>query len=265
MSFFTEPFRVLWRHRVLLYLTTRNDVRARFAGSWLGLAWLFFYPLLFLAMYSVVYLFIYRLRFGMERTYEFVILIFCGLIPFLGFSEGLALGTPSVTNNSNLIRNTLFPIEIIPVKAVLVSQCTQVVGLFLLLVVLGAAGKLTEWALLLPVIWAAQLLFTIGTVWILAGLNVGIRDLANMIRIITLMLMLVSPIAYTADMVPARMQALLLFNPLYYMITSYRESLMLGRFPDGTAFWGLLVFGLLLFWAGFWFFSRLKRVFADYV
>src|SRR5262245_8799959 len=64
MSFLTEPFSLLWRHRRLLIQTTRNDIRARYAGSVLGLAWLVFFPLMFLGVYAVVYLFVFKIRFG---------------------------------------------------------------------------------------------------------------------------------------------------------------------------------------------------------
>jgi lipopolysaccharide transport system permease protein len=263
MSFLLDPVRLFWKHRVLLFQTTKNDIRSRYAGSILGLMWLIFFPLFFLGAYAVMYIFIFRVRFAEFNSYEYVAIIFCGLIPFIGFSEALGLGVSSVTSNSNLIKNTLFPIEMIPVKAVLVSQATQVVGLGLLFIVVTAMGKLTVWALLIPVIWLFQLLFSIGLIWILSSLNIYLRDIQNTISILILILMMVSPIAYTIDMVPSSMRFILMLNPLYYMIISYQSVLMLGTFPPGMIFWVLAMLGLVFFLAGFWFFIRMKRVFTD--
>lgn len=263
LAFLASPFLFLWRHRLLLRQTSRNDIRARYAGSVLGLAWLVLYPLLFLSVYALVYIYIFKVRFSLFNSNEYVALIFCGLIPFLGFSEALSAGVGSVTQNANLLKNTLFPIDLVPVKAVLVSQCTQVVGTGLLLITIALLGKLTWWALLLPLAWAGQVLFSIGLLWILSSLNVYFRDLQNMVSVATLFLMMTSPIAYTANMVPASLQPFLKLNPLYYLITSYQDCLMIGQCPRDGVLWAFLAIAGAFFCGGYWFFSRMKTLFVD--
>src|SRR5438067_2170717 len=108
MHFFLDPFRLLWRHRHLLIQTTRNDIRARYAGSTLGLAWTALFPLLFLGIYAVVALVIAKMKPAGMSPQDYMALVFCGLMPFIGFTEGLVVGTSSVTTNANLIKNTLF-------------------------------------------------------------------------------------------------------------------------------------------------------------
>ena len=265
MNWFLRPLDLLWRNRRLLFQTTREEIRSRFAGSVMGMAWLVLYPMLFLGVYAGVYVFVFKVRLAHFQSEEYVALIFCGLIPFLGFAEALSSGVTSVTSNAKLIKNTLFPIELVPVKAVLTSQCTQIVGTVLLLAVLGVLGKLTLWALLLPVVWLLQVFFTLGLIWVLSSLNVYLRDLQNVISVVILMLMLGSPIAYTVDMIPSALRKALYLNPLYYIIICYQDCLMMSRFPRGGAFWGLLILGLGGLWFGFWFFSRMKRVFVDNV
>ena len=161
---------------------------------------------------------------------------FCGRIPFLGFSEALSMGVGSVRNRQSA-QDTLFPIDLVPVKAVLVSQCTQAVGTGLLLITIGLLGKLTWWALLLPLAWAGQILFSVGLMWVLSGLNVFICDLQSVVSVAVLLLMMTSPIAYTADMVPVPLQFFLKLNPLYYLIVFYQDCLMIGQFPRGGVFW----------------------------
>lgn len=264
-DFLTEPVRLLWKHRVMLRQTVGSEIHSRYAGSVLGLAWLGLYPLLMLGTYALIYLYVFKVRFALFDSNEYVVLIFCGLIPFIGLAEVLASGVTSVTSNAGLIKNTLFPIELVPVKAVLVSQCTQAVGTVMLLAAIGLLGKLSPWALLLPVIWGAQLMFSIGLIWILSSLNVYVRDLQNSVSVLILFLMMVSPIAYTIDMVPEALQPFLKSNPLFYLIVAYQDSLMLGRFPRGGTFWVCLGMAVVLFWGGYWFFGRLKRVITDYV
>jgi len=254
-----------WAHRHILWQTTLNDIKIRFAGSVLGKSWLLLYPVLMLGAYSLVYIYVFKIRFALFNSNEYVLFIFCGLIPFLGFSEAFGLGVSSVTGNSSLIRNTLFPIELIPAKAVLVSQCTQAAGMVLLLIALALFGKLTWWALLIVPIWFAQIMFMLGVIWVLSSLNVYFRDIQTMVPIIIMLLMMVSPIAYTPEMVPEGLRQFLRINPLYYFIVSYQEVLMLGRFPEHGSFWIVCIMGIAGFELGRRFFSTLKKVFADNV
>ena len=250
---------------MLLRQTSINDIRARYAGLVLGLVWLVLYPVLFLGVYAATYLCVFKVRFALFDSNQYVAVIFCGLIPFLGFAEALGLGVGSVTANANLIKNTLFPIELIPVKAVLVSQCSQVVGTGLLLITVALMGKLTWWALLLPLAWAGQILFSVGLLWILSSLNVYFRDLQNMVSVAILFLMMTSPIAYTADMVPATLRPFLKLNPLSYLIASYQDCLMIGRFPRDGVLWVWLGIAAAFFCGGYWFFGRMKTLFVDNV
>lgn len=114
-----NPIFIIWRHIHVLWATTLTDIRSRFIGTIFGVAWIILYPLLFLGLYAVVYTMIYRVRVEEFGTFDYVLLIFCGLVPFLGFSEALGNGVGSVLGNKGLIKNTLFPIDLIPVKTVL--------------------------------------------------------------------------------------------------------------------------------------------------
>jgi len=254
---------MVWRHRKMLWATTVADIHTRYAGSVLGMFWMILYPALMLVAYSIVYVFILRLRLQQMSTPEYVMLIFAGLIPFLGFSEGLANSTVCVTANAALVKNTLYPIEIIPVKSVLYSQCTEVVGFVLLLIALAVNGNLTPWALMLIPIWAFQVIFGIGVAWIFSALNVVLRDLQSLVGIITMFLMMVSPIAYTPDMIPEGLRGILKLNPLYYYITAYQECLLYGKFPTAGILITLVIFSLLTYGIGFWFFGKMKQLFDD--
>lgn len=262
--FLTDPFDLLWRHRRLLKQTVRSDLKSRFAGSVFGWLWLVLLPLLFLGAYSAVFLFVLQTRFaGAFSGTDHILLIFCGLVPFLGFAETLAAGVPSVTSNASLLKNTLFPIDLAPVKSVLTAQCSQIVGTSLLFLLMGFLGKLRPFAMMIPAVWALQVLFSLGVIWFLSSLNVYLRDLQNVVSILILILQMISPIVYTVDMVPEGIRPLLGINPLYYIIAGYQDCLLLGRFPRTL----LPLAGIALgsFWIGYWFFRRLKRVFTDNV
>ena len=265
MNIIKEPLNLIFKYNHLLWLTTMSDIRGRFAGSVMGLMWVIFYPLMLLTLYAAVWILVLNIRLALFNSYEYVAFIFCGLIPYLGLSEALGMGVPSVVANSHLIKNTLFPIELIPVKAVLVGQFTQVPGTAILLIALIFFNKLGIWSLLLPVIWLSQIVFTIGLVWILSSLNVYLRDLQSIIPVLTLMLLFITPISYTQDMIPAGMVPFLKINPLYFFVTAYQDILMVNQFPREGTLTVSIGLAIVLFLLGFWFFSKMKMVFADNV
>jgi len=260
-----HPIRLLIKHRNILWAVSRNSIKSRYAGSSLGLIWAVIYPMLFLTIYSAVFIGILKVRLEQFAGIDYVLLIFCALVPWFGFSESLASGVSSVTSNANLIRNTLFPIELIPVQSVIVSSVTQIVGLAILVIILFAKGLLGAASLFIIVSFGLQLLFTIGLIWLLSAINVIIRDIGQVIPVFILMLMLVSPIGYTEDMIPEQMLPYMRFNPLYFMVALYREPLMFNRLPDWEVILVFSVVSVSVFYFGFWVFRRLKGVFSDYV
>ncbi|MBI5102208.1 MAG: ABC transporter permease [Nitrospirae bacterium] len=260
-----KAFSLIWKYRHILLTTTKNDIRAKYAGSVLGLVWAFLYPLLFLGVYTLVYVAILKVNSSTMTTPEYIVLIFSGLVPFLGFADALGAGVGSVTSSSNLIKNTLFPIELVPLKTVLASTVTQVVGLIILFLALVVMRKVGMFILLVPLIFLVQLIFTAGFIWFVSSVNVLVRDLSQMTSVLVIFFMMVSPIGYTADMVPAGFRMLSYLNPLYSIITMYREVMVYNRLPplSETVFFVLMSFAT--FAAGFFVFSKLKQVFADYV
>jgi len=125
--------------------------------------------------------------------------------------------------------------------------------------------RITVFLLMLPFIWLLQILFTIGVIWIISSLNVFIRDLQQIMNVIVLFLMLVSPIAYTPEMVPEGMRPLLKINPLFYIITGVQDSIMIGRLTEPVLLIIFTIISLTFFILGYHLFMGLKRVFADNV
>ncbi|ANY86034.1 MULTISPECIES: ABC transporter permease [Pseudomonas] len=254
----------LIKHRQILFSTVLQGLRKRTSGNVLGALWLLLYPLIFLGMYSLVFVQILQVRVPGLGTAEYILVVFSGLVPFLAFSEAFGVGTVSIVANRDLLMNTLFPIELVVAREVFIGHTTMGVGMLLLWgTVLFYHGL--NWAhLMVPVIYLLQIMMVLGLVWISATLTVFFRDLQQAIPILVLFLMMVSPIGYTADMVPAGVQGVLLFNPLAWLMELYRSCLMQGVIPlEKLGFFAL--FSCALFALGGALILRLKPLFADYV
>ncbi|QLC73629.1 ABC transporter permease [Pseudomonas sp. LPB0260] len=254
----------LLKHRHILYATVVHGLRKRTSGNVLGALWMLLYPLLFLSMYGLVFVQILQVRIPGLDTIGYILVVFSGLVPFLAFSEAFGTGTISIVANRDLLMNTLFPIELVVAREVLIGHATMGMGMLLLWgAVLHFHGA--QWThLLVPLIYLLQIIMVIGLVWITATLTVFFRDLQQAIPILVLFLMMVSPIGYTADMVPEGLKALLLFNPLAWLMELYRACLVRGEAPLEQL--GLFaLFACVLFTVGGALILRLKPLFADHV
>lgn len=257
--------RYLLSHFPLLWRVSLTELRSRYAGSVLGWGWAILTPLLFLSIYAVVYLVIFRVRVPGLAPAEYVLMIFSGLVPFLATSEALNNGVGAVVANRSALSNTVFPIDLAPAKAVVLSQVPTIVGFAVVLVALPIVGHLSWTVVLLPVVWLLHNLALIGLNWLLSLVNLVFRDLPNLVGLALMVVMVISPIAYTPDMVPAGLRGLFMLNPFAHFVVAYQSVLIFGRVPS-LGDWGILGgISLGLFWLGGHFFSRAKRVLIDYV
>lgn len=257
--------RFLRTHWSLLWRVTNHETRQRYAGSLLGLGWAFLAPLLILFIYAVVYLEIFRIKVPNLSSTEYVIYVFTGLVPYLATAEAIGVGTSAVIANKAVLNNTVFPIDLAPIKPVLSSQYVMVAGMTAVLAGAIFTGNLHKTIVLLPVIWIANILWLAGVNWLLSLLNVIFRDLQNLVSAVLMVMMVASPIAYTPDMVPSGLKLLLALNPFAYFVVAYQQIIMLGIWPSLPHMIVLALMTLVTFVAGSWFFDRGKRVIVDYV
>lgn len=255
----------LLSHWKLLFRVAHSEIGARFAGSLLGVGWAVLTPILMLLIYAAVYLLVLKIQVPTLSGAAYVVLIFTGLVPFLMSSEALTQGVSSVVSNKAVLANTVFPVDLIPVKAVLIAQITMVAGFALVLPAAFVLGRLSPTVLLVPLVWMLQITFMVGLLWILSLVNLVFRDLQNMIGILLMYLMIASPIGYTPEMVPQGMKLLLTLNPLAHFIVAYQDLVVFGRLPSVARIAGLTIMSALTFVLGGYFFAQSKRTLLDYV
>lgn len=258
--------RMLLRYRHLIWRLILLDFKVRYAGSRLGLVWVLVAPVLVLGAYLVLFGGILHVRPDSRSTsLEYGLLIACGLLPWIGFSEGVTRGTMSVLVQRNLMKSQVFPIELFPVTAVCAGLMGQLCGTLLLLVLLGFQGALGPSLALLPFLLVLQALFTIGIVWFLSCINIIYRDTSQVVALMIVLLMFVSPIAYTREMAPAGLEFVVKLNPISYLIEGYRDALLSNHFPNLGGLAAFAGLALLILLAGYRYFMYLKRVLPDYV
>ena len=252
-------------HWGLLLRVTRNELSGRYAGSLLGIGWVLLAPMLILGIYAVVYLLIFRVRVPGLTSGQYVVYIFSGLVPYLAMAEAVTIGCGSVVSDKGVLSNTVFPIDLVPVKPVLTAQGVMVAGMAVVLLGLVLTGSLHWTIVILPVIWFLQIVWLAGINWFLSLFNVVFRDLQQLLTAILMMLLVASPFAYTPAMVPPQLRLMILLNPFAYFVIAYQKVLVLGELPTMTQWLVLILITLGMFGLGSWFFNQTKRAVIDYV
>jgi len=261
-------FRSLWilsGYRNRVFEGVFHDIRQRYIGSLFGSLWALLFPLLQLTIYTVLYCFIFKVRpLGLTEM-GYVLLLFSGLVPLMAFSDALSAATSSLASNKNLLLNTIFPVELIPLRAAIAAQVTALIALIITLMAGFAVGQ-TSWQAILfvPIFWILLLMFAMGIGWIFSLLTLVAKDLQHGLGLVIMLLFILSPFAYTPAMVPQALKPFLYLNPLSYFVLTFQQLICYGTMPDPLAASGALVLGLGSFFLGFNIFQRSKYVFFDY-
>lgn len=259
------PFRILIRQRAAIATFVQREIRTRYATSAVGLGWAVIRPLSLLVLYTFVFSRLMDVRFNeSSRTSDFAFYLFCGLVPWLAFSDGISRATTAISDQAQLVKRVRFPSEILPVHQVLVALAIESVGLVILLAGLLVAGRPPDWTLLtLVFILLPQFLFTTGVAWVLAALAVFLPDVRHFVGFALPFWMYGTPIVYPLSKVPDRFEWLFRLNPLTYLVEAYRGAVIDHHGLALAPFGAFCAAALVVFVGGYWVFQRFKYEFAD--
>jgi lipopolysaccharide transport system permease protein len=231
-------------NRDLIAVLATREVKLRFQGSLLGLGWSIIVPLLMLAMYTAVFAGIFRMRWPgtSGSATEFALIVFVGLLIHGFVAECLARSPQLLIANVNFIKKVVFPLEILPITMIAPALLNLAAGLLVLLVFMLLSGHgLSPAALWLPAILAPLVVVGLGIAWMLAPAGVIVRDLSQVVGLVSTGLLFLSPVFYPLASLPERLQPVALLNPLSFVIEQARTVLLDGAAPN---FAGLAVYAI---------------------
>ncbi len=260
-------FTSLWRNRQLILQLTRRDVISRYRGSLMGLAWSFLTPLLMLVVYTFVFSVVFKARWNInveESKTDFAIILFTGMIVFNLFAEIVNRAPGLIVSNTNYVKKVVFPLEIfswVTLGSVLFHSLVSLVVLLLAQIVLNHSLPWT--VIFFPLVLLPLIFASVGVAWFLAALGVFVRDIGQLTSVFTTVLMFLSAVFYPLTSLPERYQGLLMINPLVLIITESRKVLIFGSQPDWFSLGIALLVGFGLAAAGFWWFQKTRKGFAD--
>ncbi len=259
----------LWRNRQLIVQMTRREVVGRYRGSTMGLAWSFLNPVFMLAVYTFVFSVVFKARWGLggeESKTQFAVVLFVGLIVHGLFAEVLNRAPGLVLSNINYVKKVVFPLEILPVASMGAALFHSMVSMGVLLLAFTIFNGYIHWTVVFaPVVLLPLVIVTLGLAWIFASLGVYLRDVGQTIGLITTVMMFLAPVFYPITALPQEFRPWLMANPLTFIIEQAREVLIWGRLPDWLGLGIYTLMALVVAWAGYVWFQKTRKGFADVI
>ncbi|OVZ95496.1 sugar ABC transporter permease [Yersinia frederiksenii] len=257
----------LFKNLPLIGSLTKREIIGRYQGSVLGLLWSFFNPIFMLIVYTFVFSVIFKAKWNAPTgsNSEFGLVLFSGLLVFNFFAECINRSPTIIINNVNYVKKVIFPLEIFPWVIIGSSLVHMVISIIVWVVaylfILNIFPPVTF--LMIPIVLVPLVLIVMGLSWFLASLGVYLRDVSQIMTILTTVIMFLSPIFYPASALPEKYQGLLSLNPLNPTIEMMRDIMLWGKVPEWNVLGGQYIISIFVVWLGFAWFQKTRKGFAD--
>ncbi len=251
----------VWGCRDLLFFLLWREIKGRYSQMALGPLWMIISPLGQMIVYSVLLGVVARLP---SEGIPYSLFTYSGLLLWQFFANTTRQTAASLVNQQAVLGKVYFPRLIIPLVAVLSCLVDFLASLAVLAIMMLSFRVAPVWnCLSLPFFLLLTAMLGLGIGLWLASLNVKFRDTTVGLGLVLDILRFLSPVVYSASLIPERWQALYHLNPLTTVVEGFRWSLLgVGPGPGWTVIWAV-VFALAVLISGAFYFRRTERTIVD--
>ncbi len=268
--FYNNRTNQLKGYATLLSGLIRRDLRAKYAGSYLGLLWSVMYPGVLFGIYYFVCKIVFRLELK-NPSYGYAEYLFSGLWPWIVFADVVSRCSRLFIDNTSMIKKTVFPLDFLVFSAIgsaIVELCLGLVVFLVYLIFRGGLDYAGAVFIRIPVLLLALIFFSLITCGIgifVATISIFLKDLQQLVPVILNIWFYGTPIIYSAEMVPARFKFIFDCNPFYYVIDTFRWF-FLGRREVVPMLWGVFFIAVVVVcFSSHRIYRDLKKDFASFV
>jgi lipopolysaccharide transport system permease protein len=256
-----------YRYWELLYTLAEREIKVRYRGSFLGVYWSLFNPMIMTMLYTAIFGAAFQ-KYYHNSVLQYILAAFTGLVVIHFFQGSTSQALSSVVANGSLLNKIRLPVTVFPLSTILANTCQLVVGMIPLLSILTLVISTHPWlslvnVLAIPIVLIALILVSTGVGLLVSALYVFFRDLPFFYELVQFVLMLSSPIFYPAAIVDPKIRPFLELNPLYPIIESLRQITISGDFPDLSLIVRAWLSGLIILGIGLVSFNWLRPKFMD--
>ncbi len=255
------------RYWELLYVLAEREIKVRYRGSFLGVYWSLFNPLIMTMLYTAIFGAVFQ-KYYHDSIFEYILAAFTGLVVIHFFQGSTSQALNSVVANGSLLNKIRLPVTVFPLSIILANTCQLVIGMFPLLSILTLTISPHPWSsiinvLALPLPLFALICLSTGIGFLVSALYVFFRDLPFFYELIQFVMWLSSPVFYPAAIVDPKIRPFLELNPLYPIIESLRQIVLSGDLPDPLPIFHAWLSGGIILTIGLVCFNWLRPKFMD--
>jgi lipopolysaccharide transport system permease protein len=251
----------IWNYRGFILCSVKREFQLKYQNSILGAAWTVLNPLAMIIVYTLIFSQVMQSKLpGANNSFSYSIYLCAGLLTWGLFAEITGRLRNVFLENANLLKKVSFPRICLPIIVVGSATINFTIIFSLFTVFLVVSGNFPGWQYLalLPVI-VIQIGFSVGLGMIIGVLNVFFRDVGQMLEIILQFWFWLTPIVYSAEILPNKLRPLIDFNPMARLVNGYQTILVTGTIPDWFSVIMVAFVAVLLCFLGF----RLFRLHVD--
>jgi len=263
---FVEAFQVGHKNRHLILFLTKQELFEPYTGQIFGRFWTLGHPLFLMFLYTFIFNMVFNTRIGgtYELPLDYTIYILSGLVPWLSTQQVLAKSCSVILGNANLVKQVVFPLEVLPIKTALSAIVFLFIGIafiFIYSLLYMKTAYITY--VLLPLAIVTQLVAMCGVAYVLSSLSVFVKDVKDIIQLFSTISLFMMPVIYLPGSVPASFKYVIYLNPFTYMTWVYQDIFYFGRIEHQAA-WGIyLISSFLWLVVGYYLFSKLRNYFGN--
>jgi teichoic acid transport system permease protein len=250
----------LWERRRFMAALARANIRGRHSSTALGSLWSVMDPL----FQAAIYLFLFMvIRGNSSRPQEFVPVLMAGVFLLRLTTSTISEGGKSIRSSRDLMLSSAFPRAILPLAAVYKGVINFVPTIFVFVPVYIIFGVPPHKSLLLlPLLFAIQIVTNIGAALLVSTIAVFIKDTENALTYLVRVLFFVTPVIYPVGLLPDEVKAFLQFLPLYPLFVTY-QYVIGGNNIDSVLIVGACAWAVGLLMLGGWLFLRYEQAMAS--
>jgi ABC-2 type transport system permease protein len=244
----------LWEYRGLVHELVIRDIKVRYKRSILGIVWTMLAPLLNMVALTLVFSTILK-----TEIQNYPVYFMAGSIFWTFFSQTTSSAASQTQASNELAKRMYVPRSVFVASAVgggLVNLALSLVPLVLIIAITGFRIYAT-W-IFLPVSVLIITLFTAGMALLLFTVASRFADIREMYLVLVQTWFFLTPIVYTASIVPAKYRVALSLNPMYYLIQVFRKPIYDGAIPSAALTLGCLAMSVIVLVTGWVFLAHRK-------
>ncbi len=258
------------RYWFLMSQLISRDFKVKYKRSVLGVLWSLLNPILMMTVMAIVFSQMFKFK---VDGINYLIYLMTGIVLWNYFSAASNMAMTSVVENFTLINKIYIPKYVFPI-----SKCLFVGIDFLLslipwfgMIILSYFGfgeftcHINIYYLVLPYIFLCMLMFTIGIGLLLSCVSVFLRDVFHIYGIVLTIWNYLTPVFYSVEILPAKLQYLMNFNPLYQFLTAARTIVVYEQMPTLKTIGIITLFGVGMLLIGSYLFRKKQDKFIYYI